>query len=119
MARFQELIRVQIQKSTIDLKSKWTSRENILSESDWLKMRNSRFKMREPVRFKITNYKPANDAFSALTQENDEKEFRLDLQLKKAFPNMNIDTIKLNDNTIEIVVEGRVFLIIGKYNLNS
>ena len=37
--------------------------------------------------------------------EEFQEEFPLESRLKKAFPNINIDTIVLNDELVEIVVE--------------
>jgi hypothetical protein len=62
VSRLQEVIKVQIQKSLIDINT-LKLRGSKLTEDEWINRRMNRYKMREPTRFKITNYKPASEAY--------------------------------------------------------
>jgi len=59
VVRLQELLRVEIHKrEQIVLKNS----QSPLAEAEWNVMRQNTFKMREPTRFKVTNYAPDTDS---------------------------------------------------------
>jgi len=123
--RFQELIRVQFERTFCETKFDHSSD---LSEEAWKLMRQKRFKMKEPTRFKVTNYQPAAEAFqNYLAQgnpseppgpeelEEDIEETKLnqqelneevfDLQAKKYLPSFRISAIQVGRMNYEALAE--------------
>lgn len=123
--RLQELLRVQVNRGLEELREKWTNDISVPEEQDWLSMRQGRFRMREPTRFKVTNYQPAKEAYEnyiEIVRRQEQQlsnnnvlnnnvlndtmmESHLDQQLKQTFPTMIIDTIKLSDKLFQTVAE--------------
>ena len=98
------ICRVQFERTFCETKFDHSSD---LSEEAWKLMRQKRFKMKEPTRFKVTNYQPAAEAFQNYLAQGNPSEPPGPEELEEDIEETKLNQQELNEEVFDLQAKGQ------------